>query len=293
MAEALAHPGAAATGAQPRAVLHRPDLPVFWAVTRRRWATSRSASRSRARLATEPAHRIGAAAARHGRARAQGDLAAARRLPRRGDRPRARSSATGATSPPRSTTGRSCTGWRASRPPRSRCTATCSQWCRARAIARASRSTLLNLAMLEIVARRRRARGTRCSMKRWRFAVETGSRPASQCVVDVAAGLATLRGDLERAARLHGAAAAQAAETGPAAGRGRRGVPRAADRARQGRPAGRSVRRRRGCRPRALARRDARGRARLARTRYPAAARSRRRLIAGRRYSFIISGSMT
>jgi hypothetical protein len=45
-------------------------------------------------------------------------------------------------------------------------------------------------------------------------AVETGSKPASQCIVDVAAGLATLMGDFACAARFHVAAEAHAGQTG-------------------------------------------------------------------------------
>ena len=151
---------------------------------------------------------------------------------------------------------------------------------------------LLNLAMLEI-ARGAAAPAASLLAEALAIAVETGSRPASQCVVDVAAGLATLRGDLERAARLHGAAAAQAAETGLQRDPADEAFLAPLIARAQYRPAGGSLRGCRGCRPRTLARRDARGCARLARTRYPAAACSRRRLIAGRRYSFIICGSMT
>jgi hypothetical protein len=46
------------------------------------------------------------------------------------------------------------------------------------------------------------------------IAVATGSKSASQSVFEVSAGLASARGEWERAARLYGAAEALAAQTG-------------------------------------------------------------------------------
>ena len=151
--------------AQPRAVLHRPDLPVCRSLPGGAGLPG-GVPRDRARDRRPPARRIGAAAARwragRGRAISPGRAGATtRRSSWRG------SSAAGATSPPRSTTGRSCTGWRASSPPRSRCTGTCSRWCGARAIARALRSRCSIWPCWRSRAAPPRPRH-RCSKKRWR-----------------------------------------------------------------------------------------------------------------------------
>ena len=167
MAEALAHPGAQARDAraQPRAVLHRPDLPVCRSVPGGAGLPG-GVPCDRARDRRPPARGIGAAAARC-RAERAGTIspgragATTRRSSWRG------SSAAGATSPPRSTTGRSCTGWRASSPPRSPCIGTCLRWCGARAIARASRSRCSIWPCWRSRAAPPRPRH-RCSRKRWR-----------------------------------------------------------------------------------------------------------------------------
>ncbi|MEO8345260.1 MAG: tetratricopeptide repeat protein [Betaproteobacteria bacterium] len=72
---------------------------------------------------------------------------------------------------------------------------------------------LLNLAMVAI-GREDRARGRTLLLEALEIAVEIGSKPAGQSALEVAAGLAALCNDGERAARSMGAAEAQIVQTG-------------------------------------------------------------------------------
>jgi predicted ATPase/class 3 adenylate cyclase len=72
---------------------------------------------------------------------------------------------------------------------------------------------LLNLAMVSI-GRRSAARARAMLLEVLVIAGETGSKPVEQSVVEVSAGLASLRGEWSRAARFYGAAESQAAQTG-------------------------------------------------------------------------------
>ena len=143
----------------------------------------------------------------------QGDLLTARQLSGTGARPGRRTGRQASARRRPTVRWRNSAGWRATSIRRSDSTSRRWRWRGPSGDRESIAIGLLNLAMVAI-GRGSATSAARCCSKSLPIAAEIGSMPAGQSALEVTAGLASLREDWERAARLFGAAEAQIAQTG-------------------------------------------------------------------------------